>query len=42
MHLTLAIVAITGWNRLNIAARTVAGDYVPASVAKLQAAHASS
>src|SRR5580765_6979951 len=42
VHLTLAIVAINGWNRLNIAARTVAGDYVPASVAKLQAAHAAS
>ena len=42
VHLTLAIVAINGWNRLNIAARTVAGDYVPASLAKLQAAHAAS
>ncbi len=28
--LTLAIVAINGWNRLNIAARTVPGDYDPA------------
>ena len=28
-HLSLAIVAINGWNRLNVAARTVAGDYVP-------------
>jgi AhpD family alkylhydroperoxidase len=28
--LTLAIVAINGWNRLNIAARTVAGTYQPA------------
>ena len=28
--LTLAIVAINGWNRLNIAARTVAGTYKPA------------
>ena len=32
-HLSLAIVAINGWNRLNVAARTVAGDYVPRSVA---------
>jgi AhpD family alkylhydroperoxidase len=36
-HLTLAIVAINGWNRLNIAARTVAGDYVPGSLAKTHA-----
>ena len=35
-QLTLAIVAINGWNRLNIAARTVPGDYVPGSLAKLQ------
>ncbi|MBZ5643772.1 MAG: carboxymuconolactone decarboxylase family protein [Acidobacteriia bacterium] len=28
--LTLAIVAINGWNRLNIAARTVPGNYHPA------------
>ena len=28
--LTLAITAINGWNRLNIAARTVAGTYQPA------------
>ncbi|HEX4485862.1 MAG TPA: carboxymuconolactone decarboxylase family protein [Terriglobales bacterium] len=27
--LTLAIVAINGWNRLNISARTVPGDYQP-------------
>jgi AhpD family alkylhydroperoxidase len=32
-HLSLAIVAINGWNRLNVAARTVAGDYVPGSLA---------
>jgi AhpD family alkylhydroperoxidase len=32
-HLSLAIVAINGWNRLNVAARTVAGDYVPRSLA---------
>lgn len=31
--LTLAIVAINGWNRLNIAARTVPGDYVPRRLA---------
>ena len=37
-HLTLAIVAINGWNRLNIAARTVAGDYVAGSLAKMHAA----
>jgi AhpD family alkylhydroperoxidase len=30
-HLSLAIVAINGWNRLNVAARTVPGDYVPNS-----------
>jgi AhpD family alkylhydroperoxidase len=29
--LTLAIVSINGWNRLNIAARTVPGSYQPAS-----------
>jgi AhpD family alkylhydroperoxidase len=38
VHLTLAIVAINGWNRLNIAAQTVPGDYVAGSLA---AAHAS-
>src|SRR5262245_45556339 len=38
-HLTLAIVAINGWNRLNIAARTVPGNYVAGSLA---AAHAAS
>jgi AhpD family alkylhydroperoxidase len=38
MHLSLAIVSINGWNRLNIAARTVPGDYVPGSLAKLHAA----
>jgi AhpD family alkylhydroperoxidase len=37
-HLSLAIVAINGWNRLNVAARTVPGDYVAGSVGKLQAA----
>ena len=38
VHLTLAIVAINGWNRLNVAARTVPGDYVTGSVEKLHAA----
>jgi AhpD family alkylhydroperoxidase len=38
MHLTLAIVSINGWNRLNIAARTVPGDYTAGSLAKLHAA----
>ena len=38
VHLSLAIVAINGWNRLNIAARTVPGEYVAGSVAKLHAA----
>ena len=38
VHLSLAIVAINGWNRLNVAARTVPGDYAAGSLAKLQAA----
>ena len=38
VHLSLAIVLINGWNRLNIAARTVPGDYVAGSLAKLDAA----
>ena len=37
VHLSLAIVAINGWNRLNIAARTAAGDYVAGSLATPQA-----
>ena len=37
VHLSLAIVAINGWNRPNIAAGTVPGDYVPGSLAKLHA-----
>src|SRR6186713_3382282 len=37
VHLSLAIVAINGWNRLNVAARTVPGDYVPGSLTKLHA-----
>src|ERR1700752_4721454 len=32
-HLSLAVVAINGWNRLNIAARTVPGDYGPGRLA---------
>ena len=32
-HLSLAIVAINGWNRLNVAARTVPGNYVAGSLA---------
>ena len=38
VHLSLAVVAINGWNRLNVAARTVPGDYVAGSLAKLHAA----
>ena len=34
--LTLAIVTINGWNRLNIAARTVPGDYQPAKLHRMQ------
>jgi len=37
VHLTLAIVAINGWNRLNVAARTVPGDYVAGSIAQVHA-----
>jgi AhpD family alkylhydroperoxidase len=37
VHLSLAIVSINGWNRLNIAARTVPGGYVAGSLAKLHA-----
>lgn len=36
-HLSLAVVAINGWNRLNVAARTVPGDYVPRSLAQQHA-----
>ena len=36
-HLTLAVVAINGWNRLNVAARTVPGGYVAGSVEKMHA-----
>jgi len=39
VHLTLAVISINGWNRLNIAARTVPGDYVAGSLAKMHAAN---
>ncbi len=29
VYLTLAVVAINGWNRFNVSMRTVAGDYQP-------------
>ena len=38
VHLSLAIVAINGWNPLNVAARTVPGGYVAGSLAKVHAA----
>ena len=38
VHLSLAIVAINGFNLLNVAAGTVPGDYVAGSLAKLHAA----
>jgi len=41
VHLSLAIVATNGWNRLNIAARTVAGGYVAGSLTKSHAADSS-
>ena len=31
VNLSLAVVMINGWNRLNIAFRTQAGDYQPAA-----------
>jgi hypothetical protein len=34
--LTLAIVPINGWNRLNIALRTVPGTYQPAKARELK------
>jgi AhpD family alkylhydroperoxidase len=37
VHLSLAIVAINGWNRLNVAARTVPGTYVAGSLAQVHA-----
>ena len=36
-HLSLAVVAINGWNRLNVAARTVPGGYVAGSLTKMHA-----
>jgi AhpD family alkylhydroperoxidase len=41
VYLSLAVVAINGWNRLNVAARTVPGDYVPGSLATSHAETAS-
>ena len=38
VHLTLAVVAINGWNRLNVAARSTPGGYVAGSVARMHAA----
>ncbi len=38
LHLTLAVIAINGFNRLNVAARTIPGGYVPGMFAKLHAA----
>jgi AhpD family alkylhydroperoxidase len=38
VHLSLAIVAINGWNRLNVAARTVPGEYVAGGLAQVHAA----
>lgn len=35
--LTLAIVAINGWNRLNVAFRTEPGSYAPGMLKKMQA-----
>ena len=37
VYLSLAVVAINGWNRLNVAARTVPGDYVAGNLAKVHA-----
>lgn len=42
VSLSLAIVSINGFNRLNVAARTVPGDYVAGSVAKMHAAMSAS
>jgi AhpD family alkylhydroperoxidase len=38
VNLSLAVVAINGWNRLNVAARTVPGSYVAGSLAAVHAA----
>jgi AhpD family alkylhydroperoxidase len=37
-NLTLAVVTINGWNRLNVAARTVPGDYRPGQFREQKAA----
>ena len=37
-NLTLAVVAINGWNRLNVAARTVPGNYRPGQYRETKAA----
>ena len=37
VHLSLAVVSINGWNRLNVAARTVPGGYVAGSLEKVHA-----
>jgi AhpD family alkylhydroperoxidase len=37
VDLTLAVVAINGWNRLNIAFRTVPGAYQPGQIEKMLA-----
>ena len=42
VNLTLAIVSINGFNRFNIAARTVPGDYEAGSAARMHAAMSSS
>jgi alkylhydroperoxidase family enzyme len=39
VNLTLAVVAINGWNRLNIAFRTVPGSYTPGQFEKPKAEH---
>jgi len=36
VNLTMAIVAINGWNRLNIAFRTIPGSYQPGQVKQLE------
>ena len=38
VDLTLAVVAINGWNRINIAFRTVPGTYQPGTLAAQLAA----
>ncbi|HEX3819130.1 MAG TPA: carboxymuconolactone decarboxylase family protein [Candidatus Sulfotelmatobacter sp.] len=37
-NLSLAVVAINGWNRLNISARTVPGDYKPGMFREMKVA----